>query len=331
MQRALRLARGVAPRPSTVLLQGETGTGKEVIARHIHAISPRAGESFVAINCGAIPSTLVESTLFGHERGAFTGAVDRQIGKFEAAHGGTLLLDEVSELPLEAQARLLRVLQEGELDRVGSVRPVPVDVRVIATSNRALSEMVRAGDFREDLFYRLSVFPIVLPPLRDRVEDLEALVERLIDELCAEFGQPAAAVTPEAWRRLRRAPFPGNIRQLRNVLERALIFAGGGAIEADHICLDTVSLGSPSATHARRDLPAGEASLKELERSVILRTLRGCGGNRTHTADKLGISLRTLRNRLRDYRSEGIEVPEFQGGSRREAGEDAIARPVPVH
>ena len=310
---ALRLARGVASTPTTVLLLGESGTGKEVVARFIHAASGRAGGPFVAVNCGAIPAGLVESELFGHERGSFSGAHERRTGKFELAQGGTLLLDEVSELSLELQARLLRVLQERELYRVGGTVAVGLDVRVIATSNRDVRAMVHAGTFRQDLYYRLNVFPLVLPALRARPEDVTALADVILGRVCRRFGYSPVELRAEAMVRLVRHAWPGNIRELNNVLERALILSGGDAIGPEHIVLDDdvrmpgeiVDPGGADdeAAHRRR-------TLREVERSTILRILRECNGNRTHASERLGISLRTLRNRLRAYRGEGVAVPE---------------------
>jgi two-component system response regulator FlrC len=236
MREVLLAADDVAPTPTTVLLLGESGTGKELLARHLHARSGRRGP-WVAVNCAALPAELLESELFGHEKGAFTGASERRQGRFEQADGGTLLLDEVSELPLGLQAKLLRVLQEREVDRVGGRQPVRVDVRIVATSNRDLAEMVRAGAFRSDLYYRLHVFPIVLPPLRERPEDVAPLAERLLAEAARDLGRPAPALAAEAVELLRRHPFPGNVRELRNLLERALVRCRGPALEPRHLAV----------------------------------------------------------------------------------------------
>jgi len=304
-------ARMVAEGDTTVLLHGETGTGKEVLARFIHARSPRAAGQFLPINCGALSTHLAESELFGHERGAFSGAADRRQGYFETAHGGTLVLDEVSELPLPLQTRLLRVLQEREVLRVGASRPTAVDVRVIATTNRDLRAMVDAGEFRRDLFFRLNVFPIHVPPLRDRLVDLEPLVHVLLARLSAKLDKLPPALEPGALDRLAQHPFPGNVRELSNLLERALIRAGSGPIRAEH-----VSVGAP----ARRVGAPAPDRLSEVERLTILRVLGDCDGNRTHASRRLGISIRTLRNKIRDYRSSGIPVPEpSSGGAREEA------------
>ena len=327
MARTLQLVAGVAITPATVLLTGESGTGKEVLARHIHQLSPRARGAFVALNCGAVPANLVESELFGHERGAFSGATERRIGRFEAAHQGTLLLDEISEMPLQLQTRLLRVLQEREIVRVGGSAPIPVDVRIVATSNRDLRRMVREGTFREDLYYRINVFPVHVPPLRDRMEDLYKLVDTMTAGLALRFGRVAPAVTPAALARLGGWSWPGNVRELGNVLERALIIAPGSLIGPEHVILDSdvpspepyrpsptgASMAAPhpmggSATAVSSEAYGG-GQLADLEQDMILRTLAAHCGNRTHAAAQLGISIRTLRNRLRDYRARGVTVP----------------------
>jgi len=259
MREVLAAASDVAPTPTTVLLLGESGTGKEMVARLIHAQSGRPGP-WVAVNCAALPAELLESELFGHEKGAFTGASERRTGRFELAQRGTLLLDEISELPLPLQAKLLRVLQEREVDRVGGHRPVPLDVRVIATSNRDLSEMVQQGLFRSDLYYRLNVFPIVLPPLRDRLEDLPALTAALVEETSRGLGRPAPRVEDGAVEALRSHPFPGNVRELRNMLERALVRCHGPVLGLAHMSLAIVpsstSSFAPAEPSRTRDLPS---------------------------------------------------------------------------
>jgi len=307
MARVIGLARDVAPTDTSVLLVGETGTGKEVLARYIHDESRRAGGQFLPINCGAISGQLVESEFFGHERGAFSGAFERRLGYFETARGGTLVLDEVSELPMALQTRLLRVLQEREVHRVGASRAVPIDVRVIATTNRDLREMVERGEFRKDLFYRLNVFPLRVPPLRDRMVDLEPLVHVLLAELAARMGKLPPALAPDALGHLSTYAFPGNVRELANLLERALILAGDGPVAARHLVPD----GEPEDDDFLVPVAtASAASLRDLERHTILRVLDDCGGNRTHASRRLGISIRTLRNKIRDYRHLGIDVPE---------------------
>ncbi|MBD88734.1 MAG: sigma-54-dependent Fis family transcriptional regulator [Deltaproteobacteria bacterium] len=307
MARVLRLAQGVAPTPATILMTGASGTGKEVLARFIHRCSERGDAPFVAINCGAIAETLAESELFGHERGAFSGAFERRIGWIEAANGGTLLLDEISEMPLPLQTRLLRVLQEREVTRVGGSRPIPVDVRVIATSNRDLRLAVQDGTFREDLYYRLNVFPIHVPPLQRRKGDIPALAQVLCNDLAERFGRDWIEVSPSAIAALMSWSWPGNVRELRNTIERALILTRGETIEAEHIVLERDLMGVEP--EAAATAAVGPRSLREREQAVILEVLQACNGNRTHAARELGISVRTLRNRLRDYRDDGLEIP----------------------
>jgi DNA-binding NtrC family response regulator len=315
MREVLEAASDVAPTPTTVLLLGESGTGKELLARHIHARSGRG--AWVAVNCAALPSELLESELFGHERGAFTGAAERRQGKFEQAHGGTLLLDEISELPLPLQAKLLRVVQEREVDRVGGRQPVPVDVRIVATTNRDLAEMVRRGEFRSDLYYRLHVFPIVLPPLRDRREDLPALAAALLADAARALGRAAPPITPDALAALATHTFPGNVRELRNALERALVRCHGPELEARHLRLDAawetipdISVRRAAPEAARGAFAALPLDLSHLERIAIEEALRRVRGNRTHAARLLGIGLRTLRNKLRAYREAGIRIDD---------------------
>ena len=313
-------ASDVAPTPTTVLLLGESGTGKEMVARYIHAQAGRPGP-WVAVNCAALPAELLESELFGHEKGAFTGASERRAGRFELAQRGTILLDEVSELPLALQAKLLRVLQEREVDRVGGHRPIPVDVRVIATSNRDLSEMVRRGLFRSDLYYRLNVFPILLPPLRERPEDLSALAAFLVAETSRHLGRPVPRLDDAALEALRAHPFPGNVRELGNLLERGLVRCRGPVLGAAHLSLTVVPASVANTISTTNDVPAGNAmtsilpfpgdlplDLGELERLAIAEALRRVRGNRTHAARLLGIGLRTLRNKLRAYRGAGLPV-----------------------
>ena len=325
MCRVLHLASGVARTPASILLTGESGTGKEVMARFIHMRSPRVERPFVAVNCGAIPENLIESELFGHERGAFSGATERRIGRFESANGGTLLLDEISEMPLALQTRLLRVLQEREIHRVGGVSAISVDVRIIATSNRDLREMVEAGTFREDLYYRLNVFPLHLPPLNQRKEDLGGLSEAILEGLSERFGRSAPTIGEGAMERLMSWTWPGNVRELHNVLERALILNPAETIETQHILLDG-DMGRAQAPAATvTPLMASAASLAELEQDTILNVLEACEGNRTHAASQLGISIRTLRNRLRDYRARGVAVPAPSRGVTRPTALQALA------
>jgi len=295
MQRVLAVAAGVAASRAPILLEGESGTGKELVARFVHANGPRRTQAFVAINCAALPRELLESELFGHERGAFTGAATRKLGKFELASGGTLLLDEVSEMEPVLQAKLLRVLQEHEVDRVGGARPVPIDTRVIATTNRPLRALVASGAFRRDLYYRLNVIPLTLPPLRARREDLDAL----IDHFCRRFAAEKPLTVDAAARAyLKRQPFPGNIRELEHVIERAALLATGGVITAADVQIDEEPLSEPAATGSLAGL-----TVHEVERRLIMETLRRTNNNRSRAAEMLGISVRTLRNKLAEYRA----------------------------
>jgi DNA-binding NtrC family response regulator len=295
MEKVLALARRVARTEATVLIQGETGTGKELLARYIHRESGRAGRALVAVNCAALPESLIESELFGHEKGAFTGAAARRLGRFEAADGGTLLLDEVTEIPLVLQAKLLRALQEGEVVRVGNSHPVTVDVRVIAVTNRELRDEVAAGRFRPDLFYRLNVVNLRPLPLRERAGDIPVLARHFLDKYAALHGGPGRDFSPEALSRLLAHRCPGNVRELENAVQRAVILATGPRIEAEGLVLEE-ALTPPVVTGGR--------TLGELKRDVILSTLERLSGNRTHTARALGLSDRTIRNHLRRYRLE---------------------------
>jgi DNA-binding NtrC family response regulator len=303
MRRVLAVAEGVAASRAPVLIQGESGTGKELLARHIHASGPRRQQAFVAVNCAALPRELLESELFGHERGAFTGAIARKLGKFELASGGTILLDEISELELPLQAKLLRVLQEHEIDRVGGTRPVAIDARVIATANRPLGPLVACAGFRRDLYYRLHVIPLTLPPLRERPEDIDAL----IDHFCERFrGGRALAVEPAARAYLRHHAWPGNVRELEHVLERAALLAAGTTIMLSDVALED-DLGVEHGATPVAAAPAGMSgvTVHEMERRLILETLQRTKNNRSHAAKMLGISVRTLRNKLAEYRASG--------------------------
>jgi len=313
--RLLELARSVAPSRATVLVYGESGTGKELFARYVHNASPRKGKPFIAVNCAALPESLLESELFGHEKGAFTGAVMRKAGKFELAHCGTLLLDEVSEMNPQLQAKLLRVLQEGEIDRVGGRAPVPVDVRVVATTNRDLEKMIAEGSFRQDLYYRLNVIPLRLPPLRERPQDIPPLVDHFLAKFRRPDGSRAEGVAPEAMERLLASPWRGNVRELENVIERAVLVSAGGQLRVEHLFLGEAPVRAAAAMSAQPqvterpdtvtvsgDLPL--STLREMEKQMISRSLRETGGNRTHAAKILGISVRTLRNKLNEYRRE---------------------------
>jgi len=292
MQAALDLARSAAPADATVLITGETGTGKELVARAIHHWSPRADQAFVAINCAALPETLLESELFGHERGAFTGAVAQRRGRFELAHGGTLFLDEIGEMSPALQAKLLRVLQEHTFERVGGTKTITVDVRVVAATNRDLQSMVAAKTFRDDLYYRLSVFPIALPPLRERRADIVPLAEHILGGIARRMGKRIGGFSDEAVQALRDYAWPGNVRELQNVVERAAILCHGDRILADHLSIPRGPAGPAAGTGK---------TLKDFEREAILTTLAECHGNRRQAADQLGIGLRTLYTRLREY------------------------------
>lgn len=316
----LALATRVAQSDSTVLVSGESGTGKEVLARFIHQQSPRAAKPFIAINCAAIPDNMLEATLFGHEKGAFTGAIATQPGKFELAEGGTLLLDEISEMPLALQAKLLRVLQEREVERVGGRKPIPLDIRVIATTNRDLAGEVRNGRFREDLFYRLSVFPLAWPALRDRPADIVPLAERLLANHALKMRQPSAKLTAAARQCLISHDWPGNVRELDNAIQRALILQQGGLIHPEDLCLiaatgfASLSSNTVADTTQLPPSPASDAAgvlgedLRRREFELILETLRAERGRRKETADRLGISARTLRYKLALMRDAGMDL-----------------------
>jgi two-component system response regulator FlrC len=310
MREMIQLAKTVAQSKATVLIQGESGTGKELMASLVHENSNRASRPFVAINCAAIPENLLESELFGYERGAFTGAVTSKAGKFEFANGGTILLDEISEMDVRLQAKLLRVIQEGEVDRIGGRKPIPVDVRIVATTNRNLADCVKAGTFREDLFYRLNVVNINVPPLRDRLGDVRLLSAHFKDVYCDKNEKSALEFGAGALVALESHVWPGNVRELENVIERAVITAAGVISEADIVIerrAENVALAVEMATAAEKSWAPGR-TLDDIERNVILEALTYHQGNRTHTAKALGISIRTLRNKLAEYRLIGINV-----------------------
>jgi two-component system response regulator AtoC len=299
--RALDRARQAAASSADVLLEAESGTGKELVARLIHRLSPRRDHAFVAINCSAFPETLLESELFGHARGAFTGAMTAKAGRFELAHRGTLLLDEVGEMPLTLQPKLLRVLQEREFDRLGDTKSVQVDVRVVATTNRTLSEMVREGKFRADLYYRLNVIPLSLPPLRDRVEDIRELAEHFL-RLYAPQGR-TLRLSPEFVQRLEAHDWPGNVRELANCLRRAVALAPG--LEIGREALEGSPWAEPRENGPNKregdDRLRAGVSLENMERKLVEMTLEATGGNRSRAAELLGVSLRTVRNKVRNY------------------------------
>ncbi len=300
MRKVYEVAENIATSRAAVLITGESGTGKELLARYIHAKSPRALRRFVALNCAAVPEGLLESELFGFEKGAFTGADQRKAGKFELAHDSTFLLDEISEMPLPLQAKLLRVLQEGEVERLGGREPVRVNVRIIATTNRSLEEMVKRGEFREDLYYRLNVIPLKIPALRARVQDIEFLAHHFVDTSCAENQLPGRKLSAEAVEKLKRYPWPGNVRELQNVVERSVLLASGPEIGPDQILLSEI-------TPSEKSLTPG-MTVSEAERLLIMKTLEFTGQNRTKAAEMLGISIRTLRNKLHEYKEIGTYV-----------------------
>ena len=323
MANVIKLANQVAKSDASILITGESGTGKEVLARHVHRKSSRASKPFISLNCAAIPENLLESELFGHEKGAFTGALARRIGKFEEADGGTLLLDEISEMDVRLQAKLLRALQERVIDRVGGNQPVPVDIRIIATSNRNLSQAVLEGTFREDLLYRLNVLNLHIPPLRERPADVQALAEHFVEKYAASNGVPVRPLSMEAKQQLGINRWPGNVRELENTLHRAVLLNMEDEI-------GTEALRTPDGSRLDEMIATGEhgpaaqaavtaqtvtrnlvgQTVAEVERDLILQTLDHCLGNRTHAATILGISIRTLRNKLRQYATDGIDVPE---------------------
>ena len=325
MQRVLALARQVAPSKATVLISGASGTGKEMFSRYLHAYSDRGDNPFIAVNCAALPEHLLESELFGHEKGSFTGAISRKLGKFELAHTGTILLDEISEMDLALQAKLLRVLQEGELDRVGGTETIKVNVRVLATTNRNLEEWVKEGQFRQDLYFRLNVIPLKLPSLAERGDDVLELAHFFIDMYTKEYSLPFAQVSAEALSWLGAYDWPGNVRELQNLMERAVLLAGGNSIEPCHFLLDpdnwplfeeesadecTIqSAPSESGNGNCGNFSGSVIPIHEMERILILKGLEQTSGNRTQAADLLGISVRTLRNKLNEYRSQGMEIP----------------------
>ncbi|KQS67098.1 MULTISPECIES: sigma-54 dependent transcriptional regulator [Methylobacterium] len=317
MERVVKLAEQVARSEASVLITGESGTGKEVLARHVHQKSNRAGKPFVSVNCAAIPEALLESELFGHEKGAFTGAVARRIGRFEEANGGTLLLDEISEMDVRLQAKLLRALQERVIDRVGGTAPVRVDIRVLATSNRNLAEEVRKGTFREDLLYRLNVVGLRLPPLRERPADILELATHFARKYAAVNGMPVRPLSAEARALVLRNPWRGNVRELENTLHRAVLLASGDAIGPEAILSpegETFAVEGPAARAAQVAEAATRGlvgrTVAQVECDLILDTLDHCLGNRTHAAKILGISIRTLRNKLNEYVSAGLDVAE---------------------
>jgi DNA-binding NtrC family response regulator len=329
MARVVKLAQQVAASDASVLITGDSGTGKEVLARYLHARSGRAKKSLICVNCAAIPESLLESELFGHEKGAFTGAVARRVGKFEEANGGTLLLDEISEIDVRLQAKLLRAIQERIIDRVGGTRPVPIDIRIIATTNPNLNEAVRDGTFREDLLFRLNVVNLKIPPLRERPADVIELADYFVKKYAAANGVPARPLAPESRRTLTLNYWPGNVRELENTMHRAVLMATGDEIGPEAILTPDGSRldqqrNAPAVAHAAFAAEQVSRALvgrtvAEVERDLILETLKHCLGNRTHAANVLGISIRTLRNKLNEYAADGMPVPPPGGGEPRVA------------
>ena len=328
MKQVLAFADKIAPAVASALITGQSGTGKELMARYIHVKSKRSTNNFVAVNCAAIPENLLESELFGHEKGAFTGAVARRIGKFEEANGGTLLLDEISEMHVRLQAKLLRAIQEREIDRVGGTQPIKVDVRIVATSNRNLEAEVKNGEFREDLFFRLNVIEIKLPSLRERPKDIPVLANFFAEKYAEANGVDRLPISTQAMDLLRSHAWRGNVRELENTMHRAVLLAQGNEIGTEAIVLsgggqdEVASVAATAAAAVREngaepELADGENPTKglvgrtvaEVERDLIIDTLQHCLGNRTHAANILGISIRTLRNKLKQYNEEGVSVP----------------------
>jgi two-component system response regulator FlrC len=323
MLKVMRLAEQIAPSDASIMITGESGTGKEVMARYVHAKSKRATMPFVSVNCAAIPENLLESELFGHEKGAFTGALARRIGKFEEASGGTLLLDEISEMDVRLQAKLLRALQERVIDRVGGAKPVPVDLRIIATSNRDLAAAVKDGSFREDLLFRLNVVNLALPALRERPADILALAEHFARKYAKANGYPRRPLSEAAQTRLMAARWTGNVRELENTIHRAVLLASGAEIGPEALITPdgsdfAAASIQPASSAVQKAAMTAEAvtralvgrTVAEVEQDLILDTLDHCLGNRTHAATILGISIRTLRNKLNEYSAQGVDVPQ---------------------
>jgi DNA-binding NtrC family response regulator len=302
MQEVMRLIGMVAPSSASVLITGESGTGKELAARTLHELSPRQSKPFVAVNCAAIPESLMESEIFGHEKGSFTGAVDRRIGCFELADGGTLLLDEIGEMPLATQAKLLRVLEDSKVRRLGSRSEISVDVRVLAATNKVPEEAVAQGQLRSDLYFRLNVVHVAMPPLREHLDDLPELAAALLENLNRKHGRSVNSISPEALEALQRHTWPGNVRELRNVLERALVTCTGNALGKESLGLDFTRPVVAGANDALRLRPG--MTVEEAERRLIFETLAFTENNKTRAAELLGISLKTLHNKLKEYEAE---------------------------
>jgi two-component system, response regulator FlrC len=322
MKQVVQLADQIAGSDASVLITGESGVGKEVMARYLHGKSRRAEKAFISVNCAAIPDNLLESELFGHEKGAFTGAIARRIGKFEEADGGTLLLDEITEMDPRLQAKLLRAIQERVIDRVGGSKPVPVDIRILATSNRDMADAVRAGAFREDLYYRLNVVNLRLPPLRERPADIAPLARFFVKKYAEANGMNGRALSPAALGAVEAFAWPGNVRELENAMHRAVLLSPGQDIPPEAIRgPDGAPIGALAAALRSGDSPASASAsdaqaramvgrtVAEVEQDLIIDTLRHCSGNRTHAANILGISIRTLRNKIKLYADAGVSVP----------------------
>ncbi len=315
VQKVLNLARKVAPSKATVLITGRSGTGKELFARYVHEHSPRRNMPFVAVNCAALPEHLLESELFGHEKGAFTGAVSRKRGRFELASGGSLLLDEITEMDLSLQAKLLRVLQEEEIDRVGGTETISVDVRIIATTNRDVQQKVRHGEFREDLFYRLNVIPLKLPELNERGEDVLLLAGYFAERFAAEYSLPVPRFETSARNWLLEHDWPGNVRELQNLMERAVLLSSEtGVIKKSHFLLEEEDEEAEAEATTEESVVLGASQdpelmpLHEMEKKMILKSLKKTGGNRTQASELLGVSVRTLRNKLNEYKKQGVQL-----------------------
>ncbi|HUQ49210.1 MAG TPA: sigma-54 dependent transcriptional regulator [Terriglobales bacterium] len=317
MQEIFGLIELVAPSSASVLITGESGTGKEMVARTIHSLSPRRDKPFVAINCSAIPETLIESEIFGHEKGAFTGAVERRVGCFELAEGGTLLLDEIGEMPINTQAKLLRVLEDRKIRRLGSKAETEIDVRVLAATNKIPEQAVANGELRNDLYYRLNVFNIHMPPLRDHKEDVRQLAEALLAEMNAKHGRTVGGVDESVLQQFESHAWPGNVRELRNTLERAVIVCAGNLVEAKHLPpnfgnapLTRTGVSDPRMLH----IGVG-TTVEEAERQLIMKTLESTHNNKTRAAEILGISLKTLHNKLKEYAGHAATAESVAGGS----------------
>lgn len=323
MKDLLKMAKQVAASDANILITGESGTGKEIMARFIHTHSKRKDHDLISVNCAAIPENLLESELFGYEKGAFTGAVGRRIGKFEEANNSTLLLDEISEIDIKLQAKLLRAIQEKEIDRIGGAKPIKLNFRIVATSNRDLQEEVRNGNFRNDLYFRLNIIHLQLPPLRERQEDISMFAEHFIDKYSHSNDLPVKPLSPEALAKLEQYSWPGNVRELENTIHRAVLLSTSNSIEKESIILSEAMNETTSRSSENTGISEnpGEANLvgrtiESVERELILGTLQHCLGNRTHAAHILGISIRTLRNKLKTYQETTSDASDQKNSSK---------------